>query len=158
MTTRQTIKRFCEPYKASKFYTALMLIRMIYTIWYSLFSVKYFQIAVQAIEQWSYAQLKLYSIWFMIYTVFIYVMKLPEKKRIMTAIKEYSVYIDVLYLKKFLQASNQHTEQLWVGRVQSIFKNWVLSWAWLMIETVSDYGRTFLLLIASIIYIWTINI
>jgi len=155
MSTRQYIKRFFEPVQVARKRFFLSLLGALAGALYSTYTVFTLEQIAKSLEAVDTHRFRFRIIIFTGITLVRFIIRLTYKKVILSFTRDIWVYLDTTYLKKYLYANNNQTEQLGTGRMISITQKWVLNRDYLLFSMVRWNSQTVFTLILSIIYVWS---
>ena len=157
MIFRQTVKRFFEPVlqKTARNYYIIAIISALLWSFYEVFSIIIIEKISFFVEKKDLSAIYLWIIIFFISIIIYFIYRIIYKKYNLIMVSKLSMYLDAKYLYTFLSLDNNYTEKIGTGRMISIMKTWLITWADLLRKVSAEYLRAILSVLIALIYIFS---
>lgn len=128
MTTWQKIRLFFAPLRSNPRGVFFLLIYVGFFVFFNTYIVVIIQKITEAIESQDSHFFFVQSILLLVLFVVNYLTKVFYKPRNFWLIRDFTQYLDALYLEKFLQSDNNETEKIGTWRMISIMQQGIYTW------------------------------
>jgi len=134
MTSWQKVRLFFSPLRTNPWWVFFLIVYIVFFAFFNTYIVVIIQKITEAIEWQNIELFRMQSLLLLWLFIINYFTKVFYKPRNFWLIRDFTQYLDSLYLEKFLQSNNNETEKIGTGRMISIIQQGIYTWVDILIN------------------------